>query len=70
MTTYGNYCAIRDAQGLTDYKVAKLAGVGSSMFVDWRTGRSAPKLERLRKIAAALNVDVYELIKDTEKEPA
>ena len=55
---YEYYCSIRDSLGLTDYKVSKLTGIGQSTFSDWKAGRSAPKQEKLQKIAGCLGVSV------------
>ena len=53
---YERYCKLRDEKGLTDYKVAKLAGIGQSTLSDWKKGRSAPKNEKLKKILDVLGV--------------
>lgn len=53
---YEHYKKIRDLRGLTDAAVAKQAGIGRSTFSDWKSGRSAPKQEKLNKIAAVLSV--------------
>ena len=55
---YNDYRMFRDFKGLTDYKVAKAAGINRSTFSDWKSGRSAPKLDKLRKIAEVLEVPV------------
>ena len=59
---YEKYVAIRDAKGMTDYEVAKISGIPRSMFSDWKTGRSEPKLPKLLKVAEALNVTIGDLI--------
>lgn len=53
---YDRYKELRDEKGLTDYKVAKLAGIGQSTLSDWKKGRSAPKNEKLKKILDVLDV--------------
>ena len=55
---YSDYRIVRDAKRLTDYKVAKATGISRSTFSDWKSGRSSPKLEKLRKIADFLEVPV------------
>lgn len=55
---YSDYRIIRDFKRLTDYKVAKATGISRSTFSDWKSGRSAPKLEKLRRIAEFLEVPV------------
>lgn len=60
--SYERYAAIRDMCGLTDYAVAKKAGIGKSTFSDWKIGRSHPKSDKLMKIAAVLDVPFEALI--------
>ena len=57
MITYEKYAKIRDEKNLTDGKVAEIAGIGRSTFSDWKSGRSIPKLEKMQKIADALEMD-------------
>lgn len=57
MITYEKYAKIRDEKKLTDGKVAEIAGIGRSTFSDWKSGRSIPKLEKMQKIAEALEMD-------------
>ena len=56
MISYNDYSKIRDSKGLKDGRVAELAGIGRSTFSDWKSGRSVPKDDKARKIAAALGV--------------
>lgn len=55
---YEKYAALRDAKGVTDYKVAIGTGVTKSTFTDWKNGRSEPKLEKLKKIADYFGVSI------------
>lgn len=45
-------------KGLRPSDVAKATGVPPSTFTDWKKGRSAPKAEKLQKIADFLGVSV------------
>ena len=47
---YQNYTKLRDERNLSDYAVAKNTGIPQSTFTDWKTGRSAPKMEKLIKV--------------------
>lgn len=58
---YARYSEIRDRLGLKDSAVAKATGIGKSTFSDWKSGRSAPKREKLKKIADYLGVPIEEL---------
>lgn len=57
MITYEKYAEIRDEKKLTDGKVAKMCGFGRSTFSDWKSGRSIPKIDKMQKIAEALDMD-------------
>ena len=58
---YERYCKIRDSKKLKDTDVATMSGVPKSTFSDWKAGRYKPKLEKLTKIANALEISVDEL---------
>lgn len=58
MDNYEKYSARRDALGLTDYAVAKKTGLYQSVFTDWKTGRSKPKIDKLMIIAKALETSI------------
>lgn len=55
---YEKYVKLRDEKGVTDYKVATETGMTKSTFSDWKSGRSEPKLEKLKKIADYFGVDI------------
>lgn len=61
---YQNYTKLRDERNLSDYAVAKNTGIPQSTFTDWKTGRSAPKMEKLIKIADFLGVSIDELVRE------
>ena len=70
MTMYERYCEIRDARGLKDSHVAAATGIGRSTFSDWKSGRSIPKSEKIKKIAKVLKVSPDYLIGEIENEPS
>ena len=55
---YDKYAVLRDARGLTDYKVAKATGITKSTFSEWRAGRYKPKLEKIKKLADYFGVKI------------
>lgn len=61
---YAKYLKLRDAKGVSDYKVANDTGITKSTFADWKSGRSEPKLEKLAKIAEYFDVTVDYFIKE------
>ncbi|MBE6546370.1 MAG: helix-turn-helix domain-containing protein [Ruminococcaceae bacterium] len=46
----------------TVYRVAKSTGIPASTFTDWKNGRSVPKTEKLRKIAAYFDISLDDLL--------
>jgi len=55
---YDKYAEIRDSKGLSDYAVAKGAGLGRSTLSDWKNGLHTPNFENMNKIAAFLGVSL------------
>lgn len=64
---YENYCRLRDALGLTDYKVSKDTGIPASTFSDWKSGKSSPKLPKLLLLARYFGVPLDDLVKDKDE---
>lgn len=55
---YEKYAARRDELGLTDYKVAKLAGISKCIISDWKRGRSTPNVDNRARIAKAIRKSI------------
>lgn len=66
MAQYERYAELRDQAGLTDYAVAKRAGIVASTLSDWKSGRSIPKLQKLTRIAEAVNAKLDDLIEEVD----
>lgn len=58
MLEYGRYAEIRDSKGLKDADVCRLTGIANGTLSDWKAGRSTPKMDKLQKIADALDVPI------------
>ena len=61
---YSKYAALRDAQGITDYRVAKDLSITPSTLTDWKNGKSKPKVEKLMKIADYFNKPIDYFLKE------
>ncbi len=46
----------------TVYKVSKATGIAQSTFSDWKSGRSTPKADKLKKIATHFGVSIGYMI--------
>lgn len=55
---------IRVDKGYSQQSLAKKAGVSQTAVYNWEKGERKPKLEQLRRIAAALDVTIGELNPD------
>lgn len=64
--SYETYSMYRDAVGLTDYRVAKLAGFTSATFTEWKNGKYTPKEAKRKKIADVLGITLAELDGDVQ----
>jgi transcriptional regulator with XRE-family HTH domain len=58
MDTYDRYVALRDDKGVKDATVARETGIPRSTFTEWKTGRSKPGLEKMKKLADYFGVSV------------
>ena len=59
-----NVKRLREAKGLSQEKLARLADVANNTLIKMETGENKnPTLETLKKVAKALGVSVDELIK-------
>ena len=51
---YEKYAEQRDKLGLTDYKVAQLAGISRGIISEWKRGRCKPNADNRVRIAKAI----------------
>lgn len=65
---YQKYTELRDAKGVSDYRVSKDTGITKSTFTDWKSGRSEPKIEKLKILAGYFGVSIeYFINVETEQ---
>lgn len=57
-TLYEKYVKLRDEMGVTDYRVSVDTGIPKSTFADWKSGRSNPKLEKIKILADYFKVSI------------
>ena len=50
--------SIKDARGISFYKIANDLGFSKSLFSDWKSGKSMPKTDKLIKLAEYFGVPV------------
>lgn len=55
---YQKYVKLRDEKGVSDYRVSEDTGITKSTFTDWKSGRSQPKLDKLKILADYFGVSI------------
>lgn len=59
---YENFNRLLKKKKMTAYAVSKRTGLSPTVFSDWKSGKSKPKVDKLIKIANCLGVSLEELI--------
>ncbi len=55
---YEKFNQLVKARGITTYRVAKDIGLAPTVFSDWKSGKSQPKVDKLKKIADYFGVTI------------
>ena len=55
---YEKYVELRNSKNLTDYRISEDTGIPKSTFSDWKSGRSKPKIEKLKILANYFGVSI------------
>lgn len=66
---YEIFAQLLEERNVTPYQVSKATGVAQSSLSDWKTGKSKPKIDKMKKIAEYFNVSVEYLLGE-KKSPA
>jgi len=63
---YAAFEKLLRSHNVTVYQVSKATGISASTFSDWKSGRSAPKADKLARIADYFSVGLDELLGTNE----
>lgn len=55
---YQKFEQLVKSRGITAYRVAKDLGLAPTVFSDWKSGKSKPKADKLKKIADYFGVTI------------
>lgn len=55
---YKKFEKLLQARGCSSYRVAKDLGFATTVFSDWKSGKSQPKVDKLMKIADYFGVSI------------
>ena len=64
---YSEYEKCRDKKQMTDYAVSQASGVATATLTNWKQGVYEPKIDKLLKIAAVLDVPLESLLRTKQK---
>lgn len=64
---YKIYARLRDKKHVTDYEVAKQAGLSRSTLSEWKKGSLQPSIETLKKLSEYFNVSIDYLVNGDKK---
>lgn len=56
--TYKKFEHLLDEKKITAYRVAKDTGFTPTLFSDWKSGKSKPKVDKLKKLADYFGVTI------------
>lgn len=63
---YARYVELRDKKGVTDYRVSMETGIPKSTFSEWKSGRSKPKVDKLKILANYFGVSIEYFLDEKE----
>lgn len=55
---YKKFESLLETRGKTAYQVSKATDIPASTFSDWKSGRSTPKIDKIKKIADYFGVSI------------
>ena len=55
---FEKYEALCEERGITSYQVSKDTGIAQSTLSDWKSGRSNPKVDKLKILADYFGVSI------------
>jgi len=55
---YERFAELLAEKGITAYRVAKDTGLSSTLFSEWKSGKSNPKADKLLKLAKYFGVTI------------
>ena len=59
---YKKFQALLEKKNKTVYQVSKETGISKTAFSNWKSGRSTPSIESLKKLSAYFEVAIEDLL--------
>lgn len=64
---YEKYSLLLEKVNKTSYQISKETGIGQTAFSNWKSGRSEPSLESLKRLAKYFNVPIEYFLSDQKE---
>lgn len=70
MFSYEKFIKLVNENCTTCYRVSKDTGISQTVFSEWKSGKSCPKADKIKKLADYFGVSIEYFLEDTtEQEP-
>ena len=63
---YEKFAKLLEEREVTAYRVAKDTGLTTVLFSEWKSGKSNPKVDKLKKIADYFGVSIEYFLEEQE----
>ena len=63
---YEKYQNLLNRDKVTSYQVSKCTGISETTLSDWKSGRSKPKADKLKKLADYFGVSIEYFLEEEE----
>lgn len=64
MFSYKKFCMLLSKNNITAYKVAKETNISPTVFSDWKSGKSRPKVDKIKILADYFEVSIEYFISE------
>lgn len=65
---YKKFQALLDKSNKTVYQISKETGISQTAFSNWKSGRSEPSIDSLRRLSKYFGVPIEKLLEDAPEE--
>ncbi len=67
MFSYEKFVELLEKTNKTAYQVSKDTGIYSALFSDWKSGKSKPKVDKIKILADYFGVSIDYFLDDTKE---
>lgn len=63
---YEKFAKLLEERGVTAYRVGKETGLSTVVFSEWKSGKSKPKVDKLKRLADYFGVSIEYFLEEKE----